>query len=209
MNPTRHYNSPLRDAQADATRELVLDAAIELLADEGAQALSHRAIARLAGVSAPTVQRYFPTPEALAEGIDGRLTERLGVTNTNLDAASLMAALRTIYVGMEREERAMRAYLAAPVPRTVGRRRRRGFVETAFAPQLAHLDPADRQKVLAVAQLFMSASTWQHLREVWDLRGEEAAHVAHWAMRALLEAAATHPPSTVPLPDNDPFEEAP
>jgi AcrR family transcriptional regulator len=205
MSGARPYNSPLREAQADATRELVLDAAIDLLADEGADALSHRAVARRAEVSAPTVQRHFPNNEALVRGIDERLTERLGVAHTSLDGDQVLAALRTIYVGMEREERAMRAYLNAPASRAFGRKQRRGFITSAFSPRLATLGEEDRHKVLAAIQLFMSGSTWQHLREVWDLRGEEAAHVCHWAMCALIEAAQDKPPSTVPLPAADPF----
>lgn len=206
MARTRDYRSPLREAQAEATRELVLDAAIDLLVEEGPEALSHRAVARRAGVSAPTVARYLPSTDELVQGIDDRLTHRLGVTRVDLDAEGLLAALRTIYVGMEREERAMRAYLAAPASRNHGRLRRRGFITRAFAPRLSHLSEADRTEVLAALQLFMSGQTWSHLREVWGLRGEDAAHVCHWAMVSLLEAATTRPPSAVPLPQSSPFD---
>lgn len=205
MTESRPYHSPLREAHAERTREIVLDAAVDLLAEQGGDAISHRAVARRAGVSAPTVARHFPTIDDLVRGIDQRLTQRLGVTRLELDADGILAALRTIYEGMEREERTMRAYLAAPASRNFGRMRRRGFIELAFRPRLQHLSADDQHKVLAVLQLFMSGQTWSHLREVWDLRGVDAAHAAHWGMATLLEAAQRCPPSAVPLPDTDPF----
>ena len=209
VSSSRPYTSPLRALQAEQARELVLDAAVDLLAEEGAAALSNRAVARRAGVSPPTVARYFPTPDDLLRGIDERLTHRLGVTRVNLDGDGVLAALRTIYEGMEREERVMRAYLAAPASREHGRRRRRRFIETAFAPRLASLSEKDREAVLATLQLFMSSATWSLFRDVWGIRGADAAHVAHWAMCTLLAAASAHPPSSLPLPSRNPFDPEP
>ena len=112
----------------------------------------------------------------------------------------MLAMLPTIYAGMEREERIMRAYLAAPSSLSLGRKRRRAVIEQAFGPALKALSSADRNQVLAVLQLFTSARTWQHFREVWGLSGKDAGSAAHWAMSALLAAAKTRPPSQVTLP---------
>lgn len=197
---TREYHSPLRDAQSDATRERVLDAAINILVEEGAGALTQRAIARRAEVSAPTVARYLPDADAIVAELDARITERLGIRTLPDSPEGLFALIRTIYLGMEREERVMRAYLAAPASRTYGRTRRRSAIERAFGEALAPLGEPDARQVMAVLQLFTSATTWSHLREVWGLDGEQAAQAAHWAIRALFETALRVPPSQVPLP---------
>src|SRR5688500_12457528 len=119
MSP-REYNSPVRDAQSEATRQRVLDAAIDILVEEGPHALGQRAIARRAGVSAPTVARHLPDTEAIVAGIDERLMERLGTGDSPRTPDELFGKLRAIYLGLDREERATRAYVAAPMSRTHG-----------------------------------------------------------------------------------------
>src|SRR5947199_9666001 len=63
----RVYNSPLRDRQEEQTRELILQALTEQLADGGLKGFSIPRLALRAGVSVRTVSRYFPTKDALLE----------------------------------------------------------------------------------------------------------------------------------------------
>ena len=58
-NVKRRYESPLRDAQARATRELILDAAHSLFVDQGYAVTSIRSIAFAAGVADSTVYSAF------------------------------------------------------------------------------------------------------------------------------------------------------
>jgi AcrR family transcriptional regulator len=51
----RRYRSPLRQAQAEATRQRILDAGLELFAKRGYAATSIARIARVAGVSPETI----------------------------------------------------------------------------------------------------------------------------------------------------------
>jgi AcrR family transcriptional regulator len=51
----RPYRSPLRQAQAEATRQRILDAGLDLFADQGYPATSVAEIARAAGVSTETI----------------------------------------------------------------------------------------------------------------------------------------------------------
>ncbi|MBL1078353.1 TetR family transcriptional regulator [Nocardia sp. 2] len=57
-------------------RELVLDAAIELLGSRGLRALTHRAVDEAAGMPAGSSSNYFRTREALLSGIAERLEQR-------------------------------------------------------------------------------------------------------------------------------------
>ncbi|WP_454198962.1 TetR/AcrR family transcriptional regulator [Nocardia sp. Marseille-Q1738] len=57
-------------------RELVLDAAIELLGSRGTRALTHRAVDEVAGMPAGSASNYFRTREALLIGIAERLEAR-------------------------------------------------------------------------------------------------------------------------------------
>ncbi|MDG4757803.1 TetR/AcrR family transcriptional regulator [Micromonospora sp. WMMD710] len=55
---------------------LLADAAIELIADGGMRALTHRAVDGRAGMPAGTTSAYLRTRQALIEAVVGRLAER-------------------------------------------------------------------------------------------------------------------------------------
>ncbi|MEV0251881.1 TetR family transcriptional regulator [Nocardia sp. NPDC050712] len=57
-------------------RELVLDAAIEVLGSRGPRALTHRAVDEAATMASGSTSNYFRTREALLIGISERLEER-------------------------------------------------------------------------------------------------------------------------------------
>lgn len=57
-------------------REIVLDAAIEVLGTRGSKGLTHRGVDDVAGVPTGTSSNYFRTREALLVGVVDRLVER-------------------------------------------------------------------------------------------------------------------------------------
>ncbi|MEO1060372.1 MAG: hypothetical protein AAFZ07_03060 [Actinomycetota bacterium] len=77
MTSTRRYVSPLREAQARATRDAIVDAFIEQLQEPGRTQLSPTDAAASAGCSVRTVHSHFPTTEsrisAIAEALEGML----------------------------------------------------------------------------------------------------------------------------------------
>lgn len=81
MSP-RPYDRTLRKAQAEAARSRIVEAAAALHAQVGVRGTSHAMIARKAGVSIPTVYKYFPTVDHLLPActglVAGRAPIRLG-----------------------------------------------------------------------------------------------------------------------------------
>ena len=71
MNGRAGYHSPLRRAQAAATRERILAACASLM--EAGADLTYSAIARTAGVQERTVYRHFPAKADLEAGLDAEL----------------------------------------------------------------------------------------------------------------------------------------
>src|SRR6516162_9245341 len=65
MSSTRSTRSALVARQTDLTQRLILDAALEVIAEAPTEPLSVRATARRAGMSERTVFRYFATREDL------------------------------------------------------------------------------------------------------------------------------------------------
>ncbi len=72
MSETRRYVSPKREAQAAATREAILEAFAEQLAEPGRDKLSPSEAALRAGVSLRTVHFHFPNEESQITAIGER-----------------------------------------------------------------------------------------------------------------------------------------
>ena len=68
----RPYHSPLRRAQAEETRNRILDASLRLFATQGYAATSIAAIAREAGVVPETVYATFRTKRGIVDGLSVR-----------------------------------------------------------------------------------------------------------------------------------------
>ncbi len=65
MRPVRPDSLPERFGVVEATRLRLLDATVEALSRFGARKLNMSAVAEVAGVSRPTLYRYFPSKQAL------------------------------------------------------------------------------------------------------------------------------------------------
>lgn len=72
----------LREVNAERTRELILDAAIALFAEQGYDESTLEQVAERAGVSISTLYRYFPTKDLLVlapVALHGQMAEALAV----------------------------------------------------------------------------------------------------------------------------------
>jgi AcrR family transcriptional regulator len=69
LKPKRRYVSPRRQEQAQLTRRTILDASRRLFAAQGYAATTLPAIAREAGVSAPTITAAFGTKAMLLDAL--------------------------------------------------------------------------------------------------------------------------------------------
>lgn len=75
MSP-RPYDRTLRKAAAEEARRRIVEAAAALHATHGGVGTSHAMIARRAGVSIPTVYKYFPTRDHLIPACTGLVASR-------------------------------------------------------------------------------------------------------------------------------------
>lgn len=75
MSP-RRYDRTLRKAAAEEARRRIVEAAAALHAKHGGGGTSHAMIARKAGVSVPTVYKYFPTANDLIPACTGLIAGR-------------------------------------------------------------------------------------------------------------------------------------
>ena len=74
----RPYRSPLREAQAEATRQRILDAGLALFAERGYPATSVNQIARAAGVSTETIYASVGSKRGIIDALLAQIdTERV------------------------------------------------------------------------------------------------------------------------------------
>lgn len=82
----RRYDQRSRQAAAEETQRRIVRATAELHAEHGAMGTTHAMIAERAGVSLPTVYKYFPTRNDLIPHCTGLV---FGESPVRLDASAL------------------------------------------------------------------------------------------------------------------------
>lgn len=90
-------------ARNEERRRLLADAAIEVLAREGARGLTHRAVDRAARVPQGTASNYFASRAGLIAGLVGRIGERLGPTPDDLARRAGEPPSRALFAGYLRD----------------------------------------------------------------------------------------------------------
>jgi AcrR family transcriptional regulator len=213
MLDARSYNSRLRQEQAEATRERIVAAMADILAEDGRiEAATNRAVAARAGVTEITVYRHFPNREALLRGLWEHLNRRNGATiGMPQSEAEIVGKVGALFATFD----AAPAHILASLTTEHGREMRSSLDElrrTAFLDALEDaakaLAPEDRAKAAGVIQLLYSAYAWLSLREQWGLVGQDAADAAGWAIETLiadLRARGSAPirPSVAGAPSNE------
>ena len=192
----RSYDSPLRAEQRERTRDRIVEAATELLADEAVDELTIPVIARRAGVSVRTVYFHFPTKDDLNEAVAQGVDVMIGAIRYPDTADELPAFSANLFREYEQNEALTRAVLRTKAGRALrakGRMRRLRDLEKVLEPELAGLDASTRRQRLAAIYIFQSGSTWQYLKDYFGLDREEAGQVAAWAVRALLRELGRSP----------------
>lgn len=89
----RSYSTPVRSAQADASRQAILDAALGLFARRGYTATTLTSIAKEAGVAVETVYKHFQSKPGLLQSLLARQVSGEDAPNpTGLTAVQLRAS---------------------------------------------------------------------------------------------------------------------
>ncbi|MET0146803.1 MAG: helix-turn-helix domain-containing protein [Ilumatobacteraceae bacterium] len=194
---SRSYESPSRKEHAEATRLGILRALVDLIVEEGPGTISVPQVAARAGVSVRTVYHYFPTKEALFDGLTTAMPNMVAtpdgdVPPTAHSPAELASGMPGVYRYLEANRRMFRALSASELGGRVAESRRperHGRMDTALEPLRERLDDAEYRRLRAVIGLVVSFDAYDALSDVWGLSTEEAAEAAAWAVRTLCERA--------------------
>lgn len=188
---SRTYKSPLREAQAEATRERVVEAAIRLIAKDPTT-FTIPGVAKSAGVSQPTVYRLFPDKESLIDAAREAVRKRAGVDpSPSIGCEELIA--RQVH-SIQRMSKEPPEVLGALGPLNSSRlsdagvQERYAYIAHALKDELKGVPAATRRRVIHIINMLYSSAgatiLWRY-----HLMNEEGADTFAWLCRVLIEAA--------------------
>jgi AcrR family transcriptional regulator len=153
--------------------------------------LTFARVAEAAEVPERTVYRHFPSREALMEGLFAWANERIGFDGAlPADRAELVSMVRTVFPGFDEIAPVIRELMAAPEgrhARLAGKPQRQAGSLAVIDAEQVELDDDDRRRVAAITQLLAAASTWQTLRDYWDMDGDQAAEAVGLAIELIFD----------------------
>lgn len=183
------------DARAERSRERIMTALADVVAERGVSGFSVQEVADRAGVSHRTVYRHYDSREGLldayARWLDERLVESGGITGVE-DAESLPGGSATTFRLFDRLGALVEALVVvslgtrSPVSRRDERTEefRRALDRSGL---LAHLSDADAELVTALIRTIASSNAWFLFRHEHGIDGQRAGRAVAWALRTLIE----------------------
>lgn len=189
MSSLRSYKSPLRQKQAEATRELILQSMADLMEEHGPDAISNRQIAERAGLTEITIYRHFSSREVLLSALWNRRNANEGVAGGFPAAlAEITERLPLLYASFDQTPAHIQATLTTPEGRVLrasrDEDRRAAFLQAV--DELPGLNEDEKRAAAGILQLLYSGYAWLSMREQWGMGGQEAAEAAAWAARTLI-----------------------
>ena len=196
MNKQRDYESPLRQEQARRTREQILDGLIQAMARGGLADLSIPAVAREAGVSVPTIYRYFRTKRELIESLGSYIIQKSGINLTPPPPRSpeeLIAMVKEVFLKYEGADEMLRAAAMSELSYEMRQHalpRRLELIEEALRPVADRFNETDRIHLRNSVFILTTTAIARAFKDYLNLSGEEAADTVEWAIRILTSGSS-------------------
>lgn len=189
---TSSYKSPLREAQAKATKERILKAAFDVFKALGNQEdITFKAIAEKASVTEMTVYRHFPNREILLQSLWGKMNSQIGV-NLPETIDDLLAHNTEAYLGFERMGPQMLVGIMTKEGREIRLsqkdKRQKSYLKIAKEVN-PKLSSKKKKQLAAILQLLQSTYAWDSMKTNWDMNPKEIAEATRLAMESIIAKA--------------------
>jgi AcrR family transcriptional regulator len=184
----RRYSSALRESQAEITQRRIMEAMADLVANTGADKITHATVARAAQVAERTLYRHFPTKDALWDGFLEWVSEQVGLEQFPQDESELIELVPAMFSKFDEHENLLRNCLSSRAWSEVWIRGRHGWRDSVQqAVRNGDGVDGDRAKLIgAVVQLLFSGIAWKALKDHSGLSGEDVPKAVMLSIRALL-----------------------
>ncbi len=194
MKEKHAYTSRLRQEQKNRTREQILEGLVRTMA-HGIAVLSIPTVAREAGVSVPTVYRYFRTKRDLIEALGSYLVQKIGFGQVQLPHSpeELTAMVENLFISYEGLDETLRAAAVSEFSYEARKKAlpaRLKIIEEALAPVRTKFNEKDWIRLRNIVLVLSSTATVRAFKDYLDLSGEEAADSVNWAILRLAQTAS-------------------
>ena len=185
----RPYNNALREEQAKQTRLKILETAVELLQEGSGDGLSVPRIAERSQISVATIYRHFPDRDALLDGVDAHIGERLGRPPFPDVLEELIAGAPALFRYYDNAWDLMRlahetgALRELHVSRRKDRDRR---IAAMTATVMEGVEPRRANAISALLRTLYGFDAYQLMRERFGVTADEASEAVAWAARTLI-----------------------
>ncbi len=180
----------LKDRHTDATRELILSTAIDLLERGSVTDLTIRAVAKEAGMSERTVFRYFATRDDFLDAAAAEAARRMKTPPPPSTIAELREFPVILYKAFEERSDLVRGALHTEIFNRVrstaatGRWKAVSDLIDEYAP---HRSKKERKLATTNINYFLSASTWHYYRFNFELTPADTIACARTAIELTIE----------------------
>jgi len=189
-----------RQRYKDMTRERILDAAIDSMAEDRDATLTMAGVAARAGVTERTVYRHFLTRDALIQAMWPRMQSKVQSRGFPKTADAVVESPRRLFPNFDQNEALVRASVYTEAGQEVRLRaneERRAAVLACVDDALPGLDQVTRRRRAAIIQLINSAYGWAVLKDFWDFDGIDAGEAAAEAIEILLGRRPAQPSDAI------------
>lgn len=186
----RAYDASGRRAEAELTRERIVDAAAKLLHGVRPESLSYADVADRSGVAVRTVYRHFPETVDLLRAVAKRTISRFaagGLAESRSEAALQLAELHRL---LSAEPTLFRIFMAAPIRGELDLHQR---ILRLFADAIEGVPSEHRSALAALMELLTSPFAWEVLHTHWRVPPERITRACLAAAQFIADGARRHP----------------
>lgn len=178
----------------EQTRDLIMEGLIRTMA-KGAVTWSIPEVAREAGVSVPTIYRYFRTKQELVEGLSAYVVRKAGLAAMQPPRSpqELITMVREMYLRAEGMSDAMKMASVSELAQEIRKESipvRLKMIEMALTPVLSFFPEQEQVYLVRMILLLTSSALIRAFDQYLDLAGTEAADTISWAIFALTRAGS-------------------
>jgi len=186
------YNSPLREKQKEQTREMILAAVGEILAQADTAAVTIGEVARVADITMRTIFRHFSSREELLGAFWKWQLEKSGgetvLAPTTLE--ELSDNIKTLFAKLDADEGVIRAVISSPEGRemrTQANKRRLEAMLEFIAPRVPELSKRERHSMASGLVSVSSVLSWMFMRDNCGYDGKRAGEAAAYTVQLIIE----------------------
>jgi AcrR family transcriptional regulator len=179
----------LAERRNDFTRQLILEAALDMLEHASVGELTVRAVAKRAHISERTVFRYFATREEFLDAIADEVRASLDLPSPPQTLDELLAAPRALYERFEAKKSLTRAALHTELfhrMRETQARTRWTAVQQLLDRLAPRRSERDRRIAAANVRYYLAASSWHYFRFYFNFSLDDSIAAAEAAIRDTL-----------------------